>query len=150
VDTATALPKIARLLSPGGWLVVWWTVFGDPQRPTPFRAALDDLYRRHLPDEVRPAGARTFPGPLGVESWTAELQTGGWFGAVDVELIRWSHELTPESARLLWGSFPNINELDPVRREAFLGGIAAAVLDFGGTVSDPYVTAVYRTQPRTV
>src|SRR5690606_42110174 len=36
------LPKIARLLAGHGGLAVWWTVFGDPQRPTPFRSALED------------------------------------------------------------------------------------------------------------
>ncbi|HEY8453503.1 MAG: methyltransferase domain-containing protein [Micromonosporaceae bacterium] len=41
LDPAAALPKIAGVLDGRGGLVVWWTVFGDPQRPTPFRSALD-------------------------------------------------------------------------------------------------------------
>jgi SAM-dependent methyltransferase len=148
LDTATALPRVAALLAPGGWLVVWWTVFGDPERPTAFRAALDELYRRHLSDEWRPANGTNIRGPLRIESWTAELERGGWFGPVDVELIRWSHQLTPDSARRLWESFPNVNELDSDRRMAFLDAIASTIDEFGGTVTDPYVTAVYRTQPR--
>jgi SAM-dependent methyltransferase len=142
VDPATALPKLAGLLKPGGSLAVWWTVFGDPERPTDFRRALDGVYARHLPDERREGT----PGPLRVESWSDELRSGGWFGDVTVELIRWSQQLTVETARLLWSSFPNVGELAPPAREAFLDDLARAVDERGGRVDDPRVTALYRTR----
>ena len=34
-----ALQKVARLLRPGGWWAMWWTVFGDPLRPDAFHLA---------------------------------------------------------------------------------------------------------------
>lgn len=146
VDPAVALPKLAGLLAPDGWLVVWWTVFGDPDRPTDFRRQLDALYDRYLPREH--AGRDYRPGPLGVDSWSAELQQGGWFGPVEAELIRWNHRLTTDGARNLWGSFSNVNELPSTERKAFLDELARIVDGLGGAVDDPYVTAVYRTQPR--
>lgn len=146
VDPEVALPKLATLLVPGGWLVVWWTVFGDPDRPTRFRARLDALYDRHLPQERRTGSTRF--GPLRTDSWRAALERGGWFGPVEVELIRWTHRLTGAGARNLWGSFPNVNELGPTRREAFLRELTGIVNELGGVVDDPFVTAVYRTQPR--
>lgn len=100
IDTAAVLPKIAPLLRPGGTLAVWWTVFGDPDRPTEFRAALDRVYERLLPDQRR----ETLPGPLRVGSWTDELQRGGWFGPVAVDVIRWTHQLTAAGARGLWST----------------------------------------------
>jgi hypothetical protein len=139
------VPKIARILGPGGWLAVWWHVLGDPQQQTAFRDDLTDLYTRHLPHERRdPADV---PGPLRVDSWSAELRTGGWFGPVDVELIRWTHQLTADGARRLFGSFPNINEQAPQVRAAFLADLTTLIDHrYGGVVADPYVTAVYLTR----
>lgn len=145
LDPAIALPKLAGLLGPGGWLVVWWTVFGDPDRPSAFRTRLNRLYRQYLPHEARGPDHR--PGPLRTASWAAELRQGGWFGPVEVDLIRWTHRLTPQGARNLWDSFPNVAELTRGQREAFLTDLAGVVEDLGGAVDDAYVTAVYRTRP---
>jgi SAM-dependent methyltransferase len=142
VDRSVALPKLAALLRPSGWMAVWWTVFGDPERPTEFRSRLTDLYGEHLPDERR--DPTDVPVPLRVDWWTDELQAGGWFDVVDVELIRWEHVLTGDGARRLFGSFPNVNEMPVQDREAFLAAIGDLVdSSFGGAVIDPYVTAVY-------
>lgn len=144
VDPAVALPKIASLLPPDGTLAVWWTVFGDPDRPTAFRTALDACYARYLPHERRD---RT-PGPLRVGSWTDELRRGEWFGPVAVDLLRWTQRLTPQVARRLWASFPSVGELPPATRAAFLDSLARLVEDSGGVVDDPRVTVLYRARPR--
>src|SRR5262249_28261601 len=39
VDPDVALPKIAAILRPGGWLALWWNVFGDPDEPDAFHDA---------------------------------------------------------------------------------------------------------------
>ena len=39
VDQERGLPRLHRLLRPGGWAALWWTLFGDPSRPDPFRDA---------------------------------------------------------------------------------------------------------------
>lgn len=133
------LPRLARALRPNGWLAVWWTAFGDPTRPTPFRSGIQRLYERNFPHEPREQPR----GPLNIESWRDELSQGGWFTRPEVEQIRWEHPLTPEGARRLFGSFPNVNELDPVRRAAHLDAIADLVHEAGGLVQDPYVTVLY-------
>jgi Methylase involved in ubiquinone/menaquinone biosynthesis len=139
VRSEIALPRLARALRPGGWLAVWWTVFGDRTRPTPFRAALDRLYERNFPHAPRDPVL----GPLNIESWRDELSQGGWFTRPDVEQIRWENRLTPDGARRLFGSFPNVNELDPDRRAAHLDAIADLVREAGGVVLDPCVTVLY-------
>lgn len=142
-----ALPKLARCLRPGGWLAVWWTVFGDPQRRTEFRARLDRLYQRYLPAERR--GPSFLPGPLLTDSWTATLEQGGWFGPTQVRVVRWVHRLTGTGARRLFGSFPNVNELPDRQRDEFLAAVAALVDDEGGgAVDDPYATVLYTAPSR--
>jgi SAM-dependent methyltransferase len=143
VKPGVALPRLARALRPDGWLAVWWTAFGDRARPTPFRSALDRLYERNFPHEPRDPPR----GPLNIESWRDELSQGGWFTRPEVEQIRWEHPLTVEGSRRLFGSFPNVNELDPVRREEHLDAIADLVQDAGGVVLDPYVTVLYLACP---
>jgi hypothetical protein len=61
--------------------------------------------------------------------------------------LPWEHALTPDGARRLFASFPNVNELDPARREAHLSAIADLVRQHGGVVADPYITILYLAQP---
>jgi SAM-dependent methyltransferase len=144
VNAEVAVPKLARALRPGGWLAVWWNVYGDPDRLTPFRAALDQLYRRRLPQEHRELTA--IPDAMQVADRTAELARGGFQSPVRAELIRWEHQLTSAGARRLFGSFSNLNELPAEERSSFLDSIAAIIDELGGVVADPYVTAVYLAQ----
>src|ERR1700744_30938 len=43
LDEETALAKVATLLKPGGWWVMVWNDFGDPDRADPFHEATDLL-----------------------------------------------------------------------------------------------------------
>ncbi|MEV0134676.1 class I SAM-dependent methyltransferase [Dactylosporangium sp. NPDC050688] len=147
LDAEVAVRRLAELVRPGGWLAVWWTVFGDPDRPPAWRAELDGLYRRWMPDERR--NPAEVPAPMRVAERTAELESGGRFGPVEVETIRWDHPLTPTGARGLWGTFPNVRELDEVRREALLDGVADVVAGQpDAMVIDHYVTALYTAERR--
>lgn len=151
LDADAALTRTAEVVRPGGWLAVWWTVFGDPQRPAAWREPLDLLYGRYMPDERR--DPRQLPAAMQVSARTAELTAGGWFGALRVELLRWQHRLTPDAARRLWATFPNVRELPRAERGRFLDGVAQIVAGhFGGVVVDNYVTALYTAQrlPATV
>lgn len=145
VRTEVALPRLARALRPGGWLAAWWTIFGDPENVTEFRWALDEIYERRMPDERH--DLTVAQGPLVTESWTAELEAGGWFHVEQVHRIRWSYDLTAERARRLFGTFSNVMALDQADRRALLDEIADLVDAHGGTVPDPYVTAVYLARP---
>ncbi len=57
VPPETGLPLCADLLRPGGWLALWWTYYGDPDRPDPFRDALEPIF-----EELAPSLIETFPG----------------------------------------------------------------------------------------
>jgi SAM-dependent methyltransferase len=142
LDTDRALPRAAKLLAPEGTLAVWWTVFGDPERKTDFRAQLDRHYQRLLPH----LWSAEIPGPLRTDSWVEHFQRGGHFGVPQVDLIRWTQRLTSESARGLWSTFSNILDLPEADRTTFLDTLGHLVNDFGGVVDDPRVTAVYRSR----
>ena len=145
VRMAEGLPRLARALRRDGWLAVWWTVFGDPENVTDFRWALDEIYRRRMPDERHDLTVPT--GPLVSESWIPELQTGGWFTVEQVHFVRWSYELTAARARGLFGTFSNVMALSEGDREALLREIGDLVDQFGGLVADPYVTVLYLARP---
>ena len=147
LDADVAVRRLAELVRPGGWLAVWWTVFGDPHRPAAWRADLQHLYRRWMPDESR--DPTEIPAPMRVAERTAELASGGLFGPVRVEMIRWDHPMTPTAARRLWATFPNVRELDPGQRETFLDGVAEVVAGQpDGMVVDHYATALYTAERR--
>ena len=57
IPPETGLARCANLLRPGGWLAVWWTYFGDPDRPDPFRDAVTPIF-----EELSPSLIDTFPG----------------------------------------------------------------------------------------
>jgi SAM-dependent methyltransferase len=147
LDPAVAVGKLGRAVRPGGWLAVWWTVFADPDAPPLWRDGLDALFARHLPDQRR--GPGQVPRPLQTDARIAELRAGGWFGPVDVRLIRSSQQLTAAGARALFSTFSNIHAAAPGPREAFLDGLAELVAaQPGGVVTDRHVTAMYLTRRR--
>ncbi|MDG4824669.1 class I SAM-dependent methyltransferase [Asanoa sp. WMMD1127] len=142
LDPAVTIPKLGTLVRPGGWLAAWWTDFGDVERPSRFRDRLDVVYHDRLPGE--PGYRESRSHMLDTDRWTGVLTAGGWFADVTVDVIRWSQTLTPEGARALWSTFPNIRELAPPAREEFLSRLAALVADEpGGQVDDPRLTVVY-------
>ena len=141
LEVPALLPRLAATLRPGGWLVVWWTVFGDPDASTQFRREVDRIYRERMLHEWRPP--HQVPGAMRVEDRIVELTGSGYFTDPRHELIRWTARLTARQVRALFATFPNVAELDPATREAHLDALAAAVDAEGGVIDDPYVTAVY-------
>ena len=147
LDPATAIPKIAAAVHPGGWLAAWWTVFGDPDHPPPWRRDLDRLYTRHLPHELDPPGHT--PAPLRTAQRSADITTGGCFGPVHTDTTAWEHRLDPAGARRLFATFPNIHTAPPPTRQAFLDDLGTLVAaQPGGIVTDRYLSILYLA-PRT-
>jgi SAM-dependent methyltransferase len=148
VDAHRLLPRLASALRPDGWLVVWWSVFGDPGVMTPFRARVDRIFRETLPSEWN--DPREIPRALRVDERLQELTDGGWFGDARHEIVRWTHRMDAAGTRALFSTFPGIANLPPDARDAFLAALAAAVEAEGGVIDDPFVTVVYaaRKQPK--
>jgi SAM-dependent methyltransferase len=155
VPAETGLPRCADLLRPGGWLALWWTYFGDPDRPDPFRDAVTPIF-----EELAPSLIDTFPGiaflagahphALDAESRTSEIDASGRFGPVHYEAIPWTGRHTPAELRALFASYSPCLALAPDDRARVLDAIEQLAADtFGGVVERPYLTLIYLAPRRT-
>jgi SAM-dependent methyltransferase len=149
------LRRCADLLRPGGWLALWWTFFGDPDRPDPFRDALNPIF-----EKLAPSLLETFPGAafqagprpyaLDVEDRIGEIAATGRFGAVRYEIVSWTGRHTPAEIRAMFGSFSPCLALPEAERTTVLQALEQlATDDFGGLVERPYLTPIYLAQRRT-
>lgn len=141
VDQQRGLEKVARLLRPGGWWAVWWTIFGDPERHDAFHEAT----RQAL------SGSSPVPPPfaLEVDDRVRDIDATGAFGPVAFEAVRWSRSFSSREIRSLYGSFSSITTLAEGPRERLLDELVrVADEEFGGRVERPLVSPVYIAQRR--
>ncbi|MFD0883713.1 class I SAM-dependent methyltransferase [Streptosporangium algeriense] len=137
LDRSTALRRIACLLRPGGWIAAWWTVYGNPARPTPFRVALNTVLRHH-----RPAGDLKVLGPFDRDVWIGALGAAS-FGDIRTETIQWPMTMSAQEVARLYATFAAVRELPEPVRGALLRDIEAAAETLGGRVTEHCVTVVY-------
>lgn len=140
VDQDAGLAKAGHVLKAGGWLAVWWTVFGDPERPDPFYDATKELLRQgdRLPPQERPSQFE-----LDVAERTADLRRAG-FADVDAEMIPWTIRLDTEAVRRLYATMIRVRTRPPEDQLRLLDGLARVAADqFGGVVERPFVTVIY-------
>ncbi|MCP2030136.1 SAM-dependent methyltransferase [Okibacterium sp. HSC-33S16] len=130
MDLSIVLPKISRALRPGGHLLVWRHIFGDPlSEATPFRQHIADIVsQRHAPPR---------PGPADVDTtgWATALVSGNFFTETHREEFRWAIRLDPAAVTKLFTTFSDWSA-DEVRQAA------QAVKDEGGSVVEHYLTAL--------
>jgi SAM-dependent methyltransferase len=151
IPPESGLQRCADLLRPGGWLALWWTYFGDPDRPDPFRDAITPIF-----EELAPSLIATFPGiafvgshpyALDAEARIAEIDATGRFGAVQYEVIPWTGRHNPAELRALFASYSPCLALGPDERASVLDAIEQqAAVRFQGVVERPYLTLIYLAQ----
>ena len=152
IPPESGLPRCADLLRPGGWLALWWTYFGDPDRPDPFRETVTPIF-----EELAPSLVETFPGiaflagahPYAFDSKarTGDIDASGRFSSVQHEVIPWTGRHTPTELRALFASYSPCLALPPAERTQVLDAIEALAADtFGGMVERPYLTLIYLAQ----
>jgi SAM-dependent methyltransferase len=140
VDQQTGLAKLGRVVRPGGRVALWWTVFGDPDRPDPFHEATKKLLKEHdaLVSPDQPVFELDVPGR------TRDLANRAGLVDVESELIHWTIRLDSAALRALYASMIRIRIRPPDERERLLDAIAAvAEHKYGGVVERPFVTAIY-------
>jgi SAM-dependent methyltransferase len=141
LDPGPTLPKIVSILRPGGWLALWWNVFGDPDLPDPFHDATEQILNDLEPSPSE--GRDALPFALNVSARTSDLEGSG-FQSVAYEALRWTLTLESSQTRRLYGTYSNIARLPTARREAILDGIErVAAVEFGGRVERQMVTPIY-------
>ena len=146
VPTEPGLQRCAAVLRAGGWLALWWTYFGDPDRPDPFDDALQPILAETAPTLVD-AGAGARDHVLDAAARVAEIDAAGSFGPVRHEIVRWTGRHTSTQLRAMFASFSPWLALAQPQRTAALDALEElAESEFGGVVERPYLTAVYLAQ----
>lgn len=155
IDRVEGLPKVGRVVRPGGWVALWWTIFGDRGRPDPFRDATHPLIEESLrsagpADNPRPPEVAEEPRPSGpmfeldLEGRQRDLRREVGLVEVEGELVRWTHCMGPAEVRALYGSMILLLRLEQEIRDPLLDRIQSlAETDFGGVVERPFITSIY-------
>ncbi len=111
VDEDVGLARFRDALRPGGWLALWWTVFGDARRPDPFRDAVDPLVHELPRSPSEATGGRPTFAHDGEARVAALLRAG--FDAIEPRRIEWAHTWDAAGIRGLFGTFSPIRALAP-------------------------------------
>jgi SAM-dependent methyltransferase len=154
VDPGVGLVRAADVLGPGGWLALWWNVFGDKGRPDPFGEALLPFIEACPELAGDPPGAGAVPSgshpySLDVEARTAAIEATGRFGPVHHEMIRWTGRHTPAQIRALFASYSPWLALPEAARREMLATVESLARDtFAGVVERPYLTPIYLARRR--
>jgi len=139
LDEEVALTKVADLLRPGGWWVMVWNVFGDPDRVDPFHEATKLL----LDGPVSPSrDDRDVPFALDKDARVAALERTQAFDCIEHQTSTWSLLLDADQTVNLYGTYSNIN-IRPDRKAILseLGRIARD--EFQSRVTRNMITCLY-------
>jgi len=147
LDPNIAVDEIAALLKPGGFVALWWNIFGDLDRPDPYHDATREL----LADTaISPSGAPdAIPFGLDRAAREAEFARSGAFGEMFYAETRWT--LTLDTVRLgkLYEGFSHIQRMPTVARERLLTRLMEiADAEFGGRVERNMTSPIYLAQRR--
>jgi hypothetical protein len=146
VDISIGLAKCAHALRDSGWLALWWTIWGDPDRPDPFHDAMQPILRARAPELTKEdAGYAAYARDVAARAaWIERL---GAFGPIQHEVLRWQGVHDPVSLRRMLATFAGWIAL-PERRQSELLDDAERVAreEFAGRVERPYQTVVYLAQ----
>ncbi|MFG3619486.1 class I SAM-dependent methyltransferase [Nocardia sp. NPDC047654] len=128
-DLEVVVPKLHRMLRPGGYFAVWRNAFGDPTVPiTPFRERVAQIVARR--ETVEP---HRVPGELDTQTWAARLSSSGHFVTTHIRHFSWSIDMRTDQIRDLFTTFSDW-------KAAEVEEAARAVDELGGQVTEHYVT----------
>ena len=135
----TALIKAAALLRSGGWWVMVWNEFGDPDRADPFHEATKLL----LDGPSSPSmGDRDISFALDKSARIGALEHPRTFDSIEHRSSAWSLVLDPDQVVNLYATYSNIN-IRP-DRDAVLAELRRIARDrFHGRVTRNMITSLY-------
>lgn len=130
IDPAIGLEKAARLLAPGGSLLLAWHLCAS--QTTGFYQATQPVYDRYQ-------GNITGPDAVSAPArFTAEISASPHFNDLSEDSFDWSLAYTrPEYLDLL-RTFSDVQAMAQTPREAFLAEIGALIDNFGGSIVRHY------------
>lgn len=143
LDPEAGPRKLGACLSPGGWIALFWNVFGDPEQPDPFHEVTAPVLAELSPSASQ-CGEGALPYALDRDARRADLSAAGADRDFLAEEVRWTFVLDTQRVRRLYATWSSIARLPEPTREALLDRVAdVAEKRFGGVVERPMVTPVY-------
>jgi len=143
LDPATRARALGGRLRAGGWLALFWNVFGDPRREDHFHDATASLLGE-LASTPSHTGEAKLPFALDREAVAAELEAAGATEEPVHEELAWTLRLDPAGVRALYATFSPIAALGDASRERLLDALATIAEErFGGVVERAMVTPIH-------
>jgi SAM-dependent methyltransferase len=137
VPKEVGLSKAARVLTPGGYLGLFWNM--SPGFKGRLADEIDQVYREIAPD----LGSPFSPTPEVIQQRVRDIDASGCFGPVSVERFPWSAEYrTPEYLGLLNTYSDHLRLPEDIRQELF-NNIGRVIDEHGGSVEKPYIAVLY-------
>lgn len=141
VDQSVGIPTISRVLKPGGWVALWWTIFDDRDRPDPFRDQL-----QALTGEDDPGGQSRVDFQMDIDGRQRDLRVLGGLERVDAQTVRWTIDMDREQLEALYASFINVARRREDEKRRLLQRVAAAAEALGPTITRSFLTVLYTGQ----
>jgi SAM-dependent methyltransferase len=139
LDAAVAMPKVSRLLRPGGALGLLWNEHVSDGPDDPFDHLIQPIY-----DAIAPGlGPK---GPPATQDQVADRRDalrGHGLERIERVQVRWQATYTSGELIDLLGTYSNHMTLEPATRRGLFAAIRAAVDTHGGRIAKHYLTDVY-------
>lgn len=133
VDAVPAVAEVARVLRPGGGLVLLWNL---RDLSVPWSAQIKALMDRVAGDAPR-------YGTASGGGWQQAVAAHGGFAPVEKATFRHDHPMTPATVRDRVSSTSYVSALPDAEREAVLQEVDAIVAPLGPSFAEPYLTEVF-------
>jgi SAM-dependent methyltransferase len=146
IDIDIGIAKCADALRDGGWLAVWWTFWGDADRPDPFHEALLPILQAKAPQlATRETSLQSHAGDAA--SRADDIARSPHFDSLVEETFRWEGNHDPAQLRAIFATFSGwIAQPEPLRTELLDDVERLATDEFEGRVTRPYRTVLYTAQ----
>jgi len=140
LDQPRALSIVGRILRPGGWFAMWWTIFSDPTRPDPLITTASELLGY---DPGNQRGGTSFQ--LDEHARLHDLERHGGLVDLHARRIPWNLPMNAARTRALFATQMSIRRLPAPEQSHALDTIAGLIDQrFDGTDNRPLLTALYR------